>query len=57
MKYNSYKCIYFILLSIFMIKYAYSFFTDTYFLFYRGRTMKMLSLTRKILASSTLEID
>jgi hypothetical protein len=40
-----------------MIKYTYSFFTDTYFLFYRGRTMKMLSLTRKILASSTLEID
>jgi hypothetical protein len=51
------KCIYFILLSTFMIKYAYSSFTDTYFLFYRGRTIKMLLLMRKILASITLERD
>jgi hypothetical protein len=29
---------------MFMIKYAYSFFYDTYFSFYHGRTMKMLSL-------------
>jgi hypothetical protein len=39
------KCIYFTLLSMFMIKYAYSSFANTHFSFYRGRTMKMLSLT------------
>jgi hypothetical protein len=49
------KCIYFTLLSMFMIKYAYSYFANTYFSFYRGRTTKMLSLMRKVLASSTLE--
>jgi hypothetical protein len=38
-----------------MIKYAYSSFANTYFLFYRGKTMKMISLTHKVLASSTLE--
>jgi hypothetical protein len=39
----------------FMIKYAYSSFVDTYFSFYRGRTMKMISLMCKVLASSTLD--
>jgi hypothetical protein len=29
---------------MFMIKYAYSSFVDTYFPFYRGKTTKMLSL-------------
>jgi hypothetical protein len=38
-----------------MIKYAHSYFVDTYLSFYCGRTMKMLSLTYNILASSTLE--
>jgi hypothetical protein len=53
----------FILLSMFMIKYAYSSSANTYFLFYCGGTMKMLSLTHTkmlslthtVLASSTLE--
>jgi hypothetical protein len=49
------KCIYFTLLLVFMIKYAYSSFASTYFLFYRGKTMKTLSLTQWVLASSTLE--
>jgi hypothetical protein len=39
----------------FMIKYAYSSFADIYFSFYHGRTTKMLSLIRMVLASSTLE--
>jgi hypothetical protein len=30
-----------------MIKYAYSSFANTYFLFYQGRTMKTLSLTQQ----------
>jgi hypothetical protein len=50
-----YKCIYFTLLSMFMIKYTYSSFVNAYFLFYRGRTMKMVSLMRKVLTLSTLE--
>jgi hypothetical protein len=49
------KCIYFTLLLTFMIKYAYSSFVDTYLSFYCGRTKKVLSLMRKVLASSTLE--
>jgi hypothetical protein len=54
-----YKCkyIYFTLLSMFMVKYAYSSFANTYFSFYRGRTMNTLSLTQEVLASSTLERD
>jgi hypothetical protein len=40
---------------MFMIKYAYSSFTDTYFSFYRDRTTKMLSLMGKVIPSSTLE--
>jgi hypothetical protein len=40
---------------MFMIKYAYLSFIDTYFLFYRGKTTKMLSLMRKVLALTTLE--
>jgi hypothetical protein len=39
------KCIYFTLSSMFMIKYAYSSFANTYFSFYCGRTMKTISLT------------
>jgi hypothetical protein len=49
------KCIYFTLLLMFMIKYAYSYFANAYFSFYRGRTTKMLSLMQQVLASSTLE--
>jgi hypothetical protein len=49
------KCIYFTLLSMFMIKYEYSPFTDTYFSFYHSRTIKMLLLMHMVLASSTLE--
>jgi hypothetical protein len=49
------KYIYFTLLSLFMIKYVYSSFDNTYLSFYRDRTMKMISLTRKAIASSTLE--
>jgi hypothetical protein len=40
---------------MFMIKYAYSSFVDTYFSFYRGRTIKILLLMCKVLASSILE--
>jgi hypothetical protein len=40
---------------MFMIKYAYSPFANTYFSFYHGKTMKTLSLTQRVLASSTLE--
>jgi hypothetical protein len=49
------KCFYFILLSMLMIKYAYLSFANTYFSFYHGRTMKILSLTEQVLASSILE--
>jgi hypothetical protein len=49
------KYIYFTLLSMFMIKYAYSSFANTHFSFYHGRIMKTLSLMQQILASSTLE--
>jgi hypothetical protein len=49
------KCIYFTLLLMFMIKYAYSSFTSRYFSFYRGKTTKTLWLTQQVLASSTLE--
>jgi hypothetical protein len=38
-----------------VIKYVYSSFADTYFSFYRSRTMNMLSLTCKVLALSTVE--
>jgi hypothetical protein len=50
-----YKCIYFTLLSTFIIKYAYAYFVDTYFSFDHSRTMKMLSLMCMVLVSSTLE--
>jgi hypothetical protein len=49
------KCIYFTLLSMFIIKYTYLSFVDTYLSFYHGETMKMLSLMCKVLVSSTLE--
>jgi hypothetical protein len=52
---SNYKCIYFTLLSTFMIKYVYSSFADTYLSLFHGRIIKMLSLMRKVLASSTLE--
>jgi hypothetical protein len=38
-----------------MIKYEYSYFANTYFSFYHGNTMKMLSLMYKVLASSIRE--
>jgi hypothetical protein len=50
------KCIYFTLLSMFMIKYVYSSFANTYFSFYHDRIMKMLLLMCKVLALSTLEV-
>jgi hypothetical protein len=46
---------FFILLSMFMIKYVYSSFANTYFSFYRSRTTKMLSLMQQVLALSTIE--
>jgi hypothetical protein len=60
------KYIYFTLLLTFIIKYVYSSITDTYFLFYRDRTTKILLfyrdrttkiflLIRKILTSSILD--
>jgi hypothetical protein len=49
------KCIYFTLLLMFMIKYVYSSFDNTYFSLYRGWTMKMLSVMQQVLALSILE--
>jgi hypothetical protein len=40
---------------MFMIKYVYSSFADTYFLFYCDTTTKLLSLMCKVLALSTLK--